>query len=226
MDAPLPLGIGATYLGSMRLGSRVAITLTGGLLVVAAACGGGISEPPVAPKVIQSPLVGQWMLTTTMDTFTFETAGPYVPDCMNSNPYCLHYRTTVDGAYLGGVLTVKDSFGLKGIVAPSVQASGTLTRAFCDSIDYKNLTGCTHVGPQVAILYMGRIDGVPDTTMAGSINFSVGEPDDGSGFYLDARSFIRLTYAGDSLYGRFRWGMSAGRNPPTYTGSIVLRRVK
>jgi len=208
----------------MRLDSRAVLAMTGAMIALVAACDGSVNDPPQVQK-IQSPLVGQWLLTTKMDTFTFET-GPSTPDCAANNPYCTHYRTTVNGAYLGGVLTVQDSFGLKGVVAPSVQVSGTLTRAFCDSTDYKGATGCTHVGPQIAVLYKGSIYGDPDSTKANSISFSVGEPDDGSGFHLEARSYVNLTYAGDSLYGRFRWGMSAGRSPDSYMGRMVLRRVK
>ena len=210
----------------MRLDSRAVLMLAACALVVAAAChDSSISDPPAGPKVIQSRLVGQWTLTTQMDTFSFET-GPSTPDCTQYNPYCTHYRATVNGAYLSGVLQVKDSFGLKGIDVPIVQASGALTRAFCDSIDYKTLTGCTHVGDQVAVQYTGLIEGVPDSTTTGSLNLYIGEPDNGTGFFLSVRSYNGLTYAGDSIYGKFLWGMDAGRSPPTYIGRIVLHRVK
>jgi hypothetical protein len=188
----------------MRLVSRAGLALTCAIIV--AACGGSIDDPKI--QQVQSPLVGQWALTTKMDTLTGETS--YLPPTCTQT-YCRTYSTQVGDAELGGVLQVRDSLGLKGIVATSVQASGTLTQTF--------------VGNRRTPSYIGDITGTPDSTTAKSLAFTLYVPDSVSSLLLTIRS-SNATYAGDSIYGRFAWGYTPGRYPQTYYGSFVMRRVK
>ena len=201
----------------MRLYYRACGFLAGAALVAAVACGDATTKP-----YPQSPLVGTWELTTQFDTFSFET-GYAPPTCMQT--YCTNYRTTVDGAYLGGTLQVQDSLGMHGIVATSVQVNGVLTKSDCDSIDYRGLTGCTHVGPRAAVSYVGDITGTPDSTTTGSLDVVIHILPDQYGDIWTAMRARSATYAGDSIYGRVIWG-DYGRSPPTYYGSFVMRRVK
>jgi hypothetical protein len=186
------------------------------LVIVAAAC----HDAPTQLHP-QSPLVGQWMLETHPDTFVFVTGPSYV-DCQNVGDYCTHYRTTVDSAYLGGMLQVQDSLGPTGVVAASVQATGTLTQRFCDSIDYDGLTGCTHVGTMGSGSYVGDIVGTRDRTTTRSLDASMMEvtPGTSTGRML---TLLDATYAGDSIYGRFMWGVPG--HSAQYRGAFVMRRV-
>lgn len=198
----------------MRFPHRALLASIGALLVVVAACG-SITDPP---KVLQSPLVGQWLLETHSDTFSFVTRGPDAQDCPNYFDYCEHKRTTVDGAYLGGMMQLRDS-GLNGVMATSVQATGTLAQRFCDSVDDYGLTGCTHVGSTTTGSYAGAISGKPDSTTMQTLWIDIRDT-----AAADREFRTQATYAGDSIYGRFVWG-SMGHGP-RYYGTMVMRRVK
>ena len=220
IGASLPRVVLRSYVGGMRIYHRTCGFLAGAALVAAVACGDATTKPHP-----QSPLVGTWELTTHFDTFTFETGSPSPPDCTSTSPYCTHKRTTVDGAYLGGTLQVQDSLGMHGVVATSVQANGVLMQSDCDSIDYRGLTGCTHVRPRAAVSYVGDITGTPDSTTTGSLDVVIHILPDQYGDIWTAMRARSATYAGDSIYGRVVWG-DYGRSPPTYYGSFVMRRVK
>jgi len=204
----------------MRHFSRTSVSLSVALLSAIAACG-SISDPKI--QQVQSPLVGRWMLETHSDTFVFVT-GPSSVDGYCSGPYCAHHRTTVAGAYLGGVLEVQDSLGLKGNVATSVQAAGTLTQAFCDSVDYNHYTGCTHVGAPVTASYIGEISERSDSSTVKSLDIAIKEtiPGTTAGRVLYIPG---ATYAGDSIYGRFGWWGEPGHGPG-YMGTFVMRRLR
>ena len=199
----------------MRLRLRACGLLLSVLVIVVAAC----HDAPTQPRP-QSPLVGQWMLETRPDTFTFVTGPTYV-DCQNMGDYCTHYRATVDSAYLGGMIQVQDSLGPTGVVA-AAQATGTLTQRFCDTIDYNGLTGCTHVGTTGPASYVGDIGATRDSTTTESLDAYMMEvtPGTSTGRRL---TMLNATYAGDSIYGRFVWG--APGHSAQYRGAFVMRRL-
>jgi len=201
----------------MRLHLRVRALLSGVFFILAAAC----HDAPTQPHP-QSPLVGQWMLETHPDTFVFVT-GPSSTDCPGYDGYCLHYRSAGDSVYLGGMVQVQDSLGMTGVVATSVQVTGMLTQRFCDSVDYYGLTNCTHAGPARSSTYVGGIGGAPDSTTTQSLNIYTNEviPGTSTGRAL---TMLGATYARDSIYGRFIWGVPG--HEPTYFGSFVMRRVR
>jgi hypothetical protein len=203
----------------MRLDSRLLPALFGAIVVIVAC------SDATRPR-LQSPLVGQWELTTHFDTFSFKTGAPSPPDCPGFTMYCTHIRTTTDGAYLGGTLELTDSNSTADTLSKTVYASGTLQVSFCDSIDYQGLTGCSHVSDRAAIEYRGTIVGPPDGSGTPSLTINVGEPGDGFGLQRTMRTYSQRysTYAGDSIYGPNFWG-GGGRSPPSYRGTFVLRRV-
>ena len=205
----------------MRLTTRVSLPLSGVLLLFAAAC----HDATTRPRLV-SPLVGQWELTTHLDTFTFETAAPSPPDCPNYTVYCTHVRTETDGAYLAGMIEVEDSTSSSDTISTTVFAHGTVEARFCDEVDdsYVTAAGCLHVSDLTSIAYSGTISGVPDSTTPGSLDVVIGEPGDAFGFSITMRSYD-ATFAADSIYGSIYWGQSGGRSPPTYRGTFVMRRV-
>jgi hypothetical protein len=207
----------------MRLESRASLLFVGVLLISAVAC----HDASTGPR-LQSPLVGTWELTTHFTLFSFETGAPSPPDCMYPDMYCTHFRTTTDGAYLGGTVEVRDSSSSTDTVSKSVVASGTVETRFCDQIDSSYITaaGCLHMGDFAAKSYSGYITGKPDSTTPGSLDVAIGEPNDSYvGISISMRSYD-ATYAGDSIYGTVYWGESGGRSPPTYRGTFVMRRAK
>lgn len=147
---------------------------------------------------------------------------------MYPDMYCTHFRTTTDGAYLGGMIEVRDSSSSADTVSKSVIASGTVQTRFCDQIDFNYTTaaGCLHLGDITLKSYSGYITGKPDSTTPGSLHVEIGEPNDSYvGISMSMRSYD-ATFAGDSVYGSVYWGESGGRSPPTYRGTFVMRRVK
>jgi hypothetical protein len=204
----------------MRLVFRRLPLVLGTLLVAAAACQDATVAHP------QSPLVGVWDVTTTFQTFTFETGAPSPPDCPGYTMYCTHSRTTTDGAYLAGVLEVRDTSTDGDPAHRTVVASGPFDVSFCDVVDFDGLTGCTHVSARAVIDYSGAISGVADTSMHQSLTLDVGEPGgDVFGLNRQLRSYD-ATFAGDSMYGSIYWGSGGGRSPPTYHGTFVAHRRK
>jgi len=164
------------------------------------------------------------MLTTEMDSFVFVSGpGPLPPDCPGPTDYCSHQRTTVDGAYLGGVLQVQDSPGLHGVMDSTAQVAGMLTQRSCDTVDYDWNTGCLHVSDPVTASYIGDITGTPDSTTTQSLEVDIKRTIPGTTAGATMVS-LGATYAGDSIYGRFFWGELG--HYPHYVGSFVLRRVK
>jgi hypothetical protein len=53
--------------------------------------------------VTGGPTVIKYDVTTTLDSFSFETGAPSPPDCPNSTLYCTHHRA-FSGAELSGTL--------------------------------------------------------------------------------------------------------------------------
>ena len=201
----------------MRLDSRLLPALFGAIVVIAAC------SDSTRPR-LQSPLVGQWELTTHFDTFSFETGAPSPPDCVYANMYCTHFRATTDGAYLAGMIDLRDTSSSTDSVTKTVLASGTLQGSFCDTIDRTLLTGCTHVSDRTALEYIGVVTGVPDSTLRGSLDIVLKKPDDTYGLQQPVVATYSGTYAGDSIYGPIYWATS-GRSPPAYRGTFVMRRV-
>jgi hypothetical protein len=155
-------------------------------------------------------------VTTTLDSFSFETAAPSLPDCPSHPampPYCTHVRA-FEGATLSGVLTLK-------MMGDSVVPSGSFTGLMCSSIDYAGLTGCTAVaqrsdeyGPWTpSAIYKAGGDSLA------SIHLRVG-----SG--LDYKPILSLSgpMLGDSIIGTVLWAAAPGRSPPTHSGRFVARR--
>ncbi|HEX5971518.1 MAG TPA: hypothetical protein VFY85_06300 [Gemmatimonadaceae bacterium] len=204
----------------MRLDSRLLPALFGAIVVIVAC------SDSTRPR-LQSPLVGQWELTTHFDTFSFETGAPSPPDCVYADMYCTHFRTTTDGAYLAGVIELQDATSSTDTVTKTVLASGMVQTRFCDQVDYNYTTavGCLHVSDLATVSYAGQITGPPDSTATQALDVVIGEPGNVFGGNITMRSHD-ATYAGDSIYGKLYWGQSGGRSPPTYRGTFVLRRVK
>ena len=201
----------------MRMMTR-GLPVVGLLLVAASGC-----HEPSRPR-LQSPLVGVWELTTHFDEFSFETPAPSPPDCPGSTWYCTHRRTTTDGAYLGGLIEVRDTSSTAATLTRTVSASGPVVASFCDVIDTQNLTGCVHVSDRATVTYAGQISGDPDSSNTKTLDVLIGEPGNANGDNLVLHSY-EASYAGDSVYGPARWRHSGGRSPPTYFGTFVLRRV-
>lgn len=212
-------GFPSPYLGSMQIISRPLSQVLGVLLVAAVAC-----QDSTAPRK-QSPLVGRWDVTTVFNQFSFETGAPSPPDCPGFSVYCTHHRTTTSGATYSGVLDVRDTSSTMGTAGSPLVATGTFDVSFCDSVDYRNLTGCTHVSPLTPIDYAGTIEVAGDIAAQGSLRVDLGEPDpSGDGLNRQLRS-LSVTFAGDSMYGPVSWG-TPGRSPPTYSGTLVAHRRK
>lgn len=193
------------------------------LVVLGAAC----HEASTKPR-LQSPLVGVWELTTHFDTFTFETPAPSPPDCPYSTQYCVHYSGTTEGAYIGGLLEVRDTSSSTDTLGRTLVVTGTLQSSFCDTIEKYPPTGCTHVSDLAPVQYTGSMQVASDGATAGSIGFGIAEPSLGSWpnpLVLFSALPGRLRYAGDSIYGPVYWGTMQGRSPPSYRGTMVLRRV-
>lgn len=149
-------------------------------------------------------------VTTTLDSFSFETAAPSPPDCPNFTMYCTHFRA-FSGAELSGTLVFDPSAATSIDLAPT----GTFEGKFCDAIDYKDLTGCTHVAVQPPTAY--GVGFWPPMSPGSPFNGKVGSS--------AAVTFSGMN-AGDSVYGRVSWIQNAGRSPPTHRGTFVARRRK
>jgi len=190
-------------------------------IVVAAAC-----HDTTRPRR-QSPLVGTWELTTHFDTFVFETPGASPPDCPNATQYCVHFSSNTGGPYLGGILEVQDTSSSADTLGSStVVIAGMLQSSFCDAAGSYPPIGCTHVSARVPVQYAGNMTVTQDGTTAGSIWLWLSEPYVGSWPNPRILGSGPLTYAGDSIDGRVpHWGTIQGRSPPTYRGTVVLRRV-
>ena len=159
------------------------------------------------------PTVITYDVTTTLDSFSFETGAPSPPDCPNSTLYCTH-RRAFSGAELFGTLILIDSASNPNEVVPT----GTFGGKFCDSIDYAGLTGCLHVGAIPLTVYEGGLwpRRALDTT---SLFFGqVGGRGSTRAIYFVGKS------SGDSLYGTLRWVQMVYRSPPTHYGRFVARR--
>src|SRR5438067_4552430 len=98
------------------------------------------------------PAVIKYDVTTTLDSFSFETGAPSPPDCPNSTLYCTH-RRAFSGAELFGTLILTDSSSHPNELVPTGMFGGK----FCDSIDYAGLTGCLHVAAIPLTTYEGGL---------------------------------------------------------------------
>ena len=177
-----------------------------------------------APRPV-NPLVGTWELTTVLDTFSFETPAPSLPDCPYHTEYCTHYRTNTAGAGIAGMLEVSEQTP-GADPAADLLVEGDLMASFCDVIDYQGLTGCTHVSDSKSVHYTGSISGFTTDSTMGTLHFVIGEPDPtGFGLGQQLRSYA-VTVDSDSMYGNIYWGSGGGRSPPTYRGTFVAHRQK
>jgi hypothetical protein len=199
-----------------RIGTNTSTVLA---LVIAANC-----TEPVPPVAIYD-------LATQLDTFSFETGGPSVPDCpYQYTIYCTHIRG-FSGATLTGTLTLVDHWHLETTpVAGTTEVAnvtGSFGGQFCDAIDYSALSGCLHVAPISLAPYVGTLThhrSQPDSSFSFEIDQGpLNEYGVGFGRVVAGSG----TMAGDSLYGRVYWyfGMFA-RSPPTHSGRFVAHRRK
>jgi hypothetical protein len=160
------------------------------------------------------PNVIMYDVTTTLDSFSFETGAPSPPECPNSTLYCTH-RRAFTGAELFGTLILTDSVSNLDWQVPT----GTFGGKFCDSIDRAGLTGCLHVSAIPVAFYKGGLWRRMGPNTTGSFG-EVG----GSG--LTPAIYFLGTSSGESLYGRVWWVQMENRSPPTHYGRFVARRRK
>jgi len=170
-----------------------------------------------------NPLVGTFDVTTTLDTFTFETAAPSPPDCPGSTLYCTHSRPA-NGATLSGSVSVANVTNVNSANGPTLESTnvhGEFTGRFCATIDYQNLTGCMTLGGQQTLEYPSgvlRSSGVL-TDISILLDGPIVHTTDPRRVWL-----TEATFAGDSIAGRVYWALSTGRSPPAYRGTFVARR--
>src|SRR4051812_45943848 len=116
--------------------------------VFAVVIGSNCGDPAPAPV---APTIRTFDVTTTFDSFSYETSAPSLPDCppeppgFPPYPYCTHYRA-YSGATLTGTFTTADTFPALP-TSGSFSAKGSFSGQFCDAIDNASATGCVHVGP-------------------------------------------------------------------------------
>ena len=175
-------------------------------LVVVAAC----TEP--RPR---HPLAGSYEITTKLDSFQFETSYPSLPDCSYEQGSCTRYRAFT-GAELSGVLDL----GIDSTATEILRSAGTFHGLKCDSIDYTNLTGCTHVAPHEAT-YVHKFSEL--RSFAGDSSFVAYVVVQTAEFNPPLIWFAGK-FAGDSIFGDVAWYDYQGRSPPAHTGTFVGRR--
>lgn len=180
---------------------------------VLAACSS--TEPRPDPLSLE----GRWIVSTSLDTFKFETAAPSPPDCPSNSDsfYCAHRRADTTGR-LSIVMTIAgDSVGASGARQFRL-VSDSVSGLFCDQIA-ATLSGCTHVSPIGPTFY-------PEGTFT-----PTSDPLSATGAtYIQLRGINRQylglngTLAGDSIVGRLYWTQAYNRFPPAYAGSFTARR--
>jgi hypothetical protein len=154
-------------------------------------------------------------VTTTLETFSFETSAPSPPDCPftpNMSPYCTHVRAFT-GATLTGTMSLTAS-------VDSIIPAGTFTGKMCSSYGVSTPNGCAAVTERTDEYGPGssqsRVhpDGVTIT-----IRMRVGSN-------LDFKPLLGLYGAihGDSITGQVVWSAAPGRSPPTHYGKFVAVR--
>jgi hypothetical protein len=168
------------------------------------------------------PLSGTYDVTSTLQTFSFETPAPSPPDCPDFTLYCTHVRAA-NGASLGGVLVIGDSTASLGALTDFRDVHATFTGRFCDVIDYQTLTGCARLGEPATLDYpVGTLVVGPDFATDTLLTLTVRAAESlGRNVMLTG---VRLR--GDSLTGAIAWRLTTGRSPPTYRGTFVARRRK
>jgi hypothetical protein len=154
-------------------------------------------------------------VTTTFDTFFFETAAPSPPDCPftpNMSPYCTHARA-FSGATLTGMMSLTAS-------GDSLIPAGTFSGKMCSAYDVSAPTGCTAVmertdeyGPGFSA---SRIQSDGST-----INISMRV---GSGSDFQPLLGLSGKVLGDTIRGTILWSAAPGRSPPTHRGEFVAVR--
>ena len=168
-------------------------------LLALVACSADTPAPaePVANQVYD--------VTTTLDTFSFETPGvpAQPPDCPISTQYCTH-RRAFGGATLTGTLTFA-----------SGTVSGNFSGLFCSS--WTTTDGCTAVKPMAPMNYLYYSGDRAITPGSGPYTIWLAQGTLAPNVYLSAMG------SGDSLFGRVAWASSIGRSPPGHTGTFVAR---
>jgi hypothetical protein len=158
-----------------------------------------------APRL--HPMSGVYAFTTALDSLSYEDSGPLGCGSINIM-YCVRWKADSRG-HLTGTFEVDDDVspdsGPGGLVYDQVdgQAEGT----FGDQ-------AVSVLAPSGSL--SGPVD-ASDTTRSVVVVLT------GS-----AREGIRLagTVAGDSIVGTVYWSQTVARNPPTYKGTFVARRVR
>ncbi len=159
------------------------------------------------------PRVGTYGLTTTLETFTFETSAPSPPDCPNPITYCTHSRPA-NGATLSGTLTIHSVTPASSPSGQSSDIHGEFSGRFCDTIDYP--TGCSSLAAVALSYTSGLLVGT-----GGDVEvYLVG------GTQLDSHhlNLTKATFDGDKIAGSVYWSLHTGRSPPAYWGTFIARR--
>jgi len=138
-------------------------------------------------------------ITTSLDSFTFETACPPSP---NGMLYCA-YAVPANGlARLSGSVTVSDNW-----------ANPAFTGAFCDQAD--RFTGCSHASPVAMDSALGAV--VSDDPLTLIARFSLGK--NHGAIVLDGTSFD-----GETIRGRVSWTIvNDVRFPSIHSGTFIAR---
>jgi hypothetical protein len=168
------------------------------------------------PSTRSHPLAGSYDLTTVLDSFSFETSAPSLPDCPYQG-YCTHRR-----AFQGATLTGSMNISINPIHRDSLAAQGSFAGLMCDVVDYQHLGGCLHVAPRTDA-YLTQPDYQHSYTDS---TFQLLMRTDGPVETAYTRPFLFLTgtLRGDSISGEVSWLRSQGRSPPTHYGTFVGRR--
>lgn len=183
-------------------------------LVALAAC--SATEPVPEVKLDPLPLEGRWIVTTALDTFSFET-GNGSPGC--TVMYCTNYRADTVARLSIAMTFAGDSVGGGGVRQYRL-VSDSVSGLFCDVVDYRaSPGGCTHHAP-VAPLFYASANVTPSGGVLvpnGTVAIDLRGPN---------REIVRLrgSFAGDSIVGRVYWAQFETRSPPAHYGAFTARR--
>jgi hypothetical protein len=176
------------------------------------------------------PLSGTWQVTTSLDSFSYETPAPSPPDCPSFTMYCTHSHADTLGR-LAIIMTVGIS------VAPGTQNSiyplylteaeaatiypvafGTVTGRFCKVTPEQGCTSTTEVGP-TPYPSGGAVGPLTLTDPSNSVKIvlRLGGAD-------RPLVILRGRLAGDSITGNVWWAAGVTRSPPAHWGTFVARR--
>jgi hypothetical protein len=160
------------------------------------------------------PTPTTYSVTTTLDSFLWETAAPSPPDCpgFNGFPYCEHSHAFV-GAVLSGTLLISPE-SITTVFGTGPKTTGTFSGTFCDAISD---TGCIHVAPTPVTNYVGIVSG---GNTKGTSFLDLSSTPQGPWIVLSG------IFGSDSLFGVVSWGLRTGRGAPAHSGRFAAHRAK